>query len=112
MTATQIPTSVRSFGALSRADVPFAGGKGANLGELTQAGLPVPPGFVVGAPAYAAFCDTSGLRRRIAAELAELDVDDTAALAAAAERVRALVTATPVPDGLREAIAAAYEGLG
>ena len=43
--------AVRRFGELSRADVPFAGGKGANLGELAAAGLPVPPGFVVGAPA-------------------------------------------------------------
>ena len=39
-------------GELTRADIPYAGGKGANLGELTSAGLPVPPGFVVGAPAY------------------------------------------------------------
>ena len=51
------PTPVRPFPALSRGDVAFAGGKGANLGELTAAGLPVPPGFVVGAPAYAAYCD-------------------------------------------------------
>ena len=43
--------AVRAFAELSREDVPFAGGKGANLGELTSAGLPVPPGFVVGAPA-------------------------------------------------------------
>lgn len=43
--------AVRRFGELSRADVAFAGGKGANLGELTRAGLPVPSGFVVGAPA-------------------------------------------------------------
>ena len=38
----------RTFSELTRADVPFAGGKGANLGELMHAGLPVPPGFVVG----------------------------------------------------------------
>ena len=57
--------AVRPFADLSRADVPFAGGKGANLGELTRAGLPVPDGFVVGAPAYAAFCDESGLRARL-----------------------------------------------
>ena len=56
--------AVRGFDELSRADVPFAGGKGANLGELSAAGLPVPPGFVVGAPAYAAFVDESGLRER------------------------------------------------
>ena len=68
MTTTQAPAgstaAVRGFGELSRADVPFAGGKGANLGELTAAGLPVPPGFVVGAPAYAAFVDASGLREQ------------------------------------------------
>ena len=40
--------AVRPFAELSRDDVAFAGGKGANLGELTRAGLPVPPGFVVG----------------------------------------------------------------
>ena len=40
---------IRRFEDLSRADVPYAGGKGANLGELTAAGLPVPGGFVVGA---------------------------------------------------------------
>ena len=59
--------AVRPFADLSRADVAFAGGKGANLGELTRAGLPVPAGFVVGAPAYAAFCDESGLRDGLAA---------------------------------------------
>ena len=37
----------RSIADLSRADVPYAGGKGANLGELTAAGMPVPDGFVV-----------------------------------------------------------------
>jgi Pyruvate phosphate dikinase, AMP/ATP-binding domain len=39
---------IRSIADLSRADVPYAGGKGANLGELTAAGMPVPDGFVVG----------------------------------------------------------------
>ena len=80
--------AVRGFGELSRADVPFAGGKGANLGELSAAGLPVPPGFVVGAPAYAAFVDESGLRERIAASLEDVDVDDMAALEAACAEVR------------------------
>jgi pyruvate,water dikinase len=112
MTAIETSAAVRPFSELSRVDVPFAGGKGANLGELTRAGLPVPPGFVVGAPAYAAFCDESGLRARIAAELDDLDVDDTPALTAASARVRELVSATPVPDWLAEAVAAAYRELG
>ncbi|HJV30386.1 MAG TPA: PEP/pyruvate-binding domain-containing protein, partial [Gaiellaceae bacterium] len=67
--------AVRTFSNLRRADIAYAGGKGANLGELTAAGLPVPDGFVVGAPAYAAFC-AGGLRDRIAFRLASVDVDD------------------------------------
>ena len=58
--------AVRPFARLGREDVAYAGGKGANLGELTSAGLPVPDGFVVGAPAYAAFCTETGLRERLA----------------------------------------------
>jgi len=103
--------AVRDFGELSRADIPFAGGKGANLGELTAAGMPVPPGFVVGAPAYAAFVDESGLRERIAARLEDVDVDDTGALEAASADLRAAIEATPVPEQLRVAIAEAYASI-
>src|SRR5689334_8594636 len=109
---TEQPNAVRPFTELSRADIPFAGGKGANLGELTAAGLPVPPGFVVGAPAYSAFCEEGGLRDRIAAVLDGLDVDDTQALGAASARVRAMVEAEPVPDWLETAIARAYREIG
>src|SRR5690349_21389793 len=81
MPATSTPTehaaATRAFDALGRDDVPYAGGKGANLGELTAAGMPVPPGFVVGAPAYAAFIAETGLRERLAQVLDGLDVDDT-----------------------------------
>jgi pyruvate, water dikinase len=100
--------SVLPFDRLSRGDVDFAGGKGANLGELTAAGLPVPPGFVVGAPAYAAFCDDTGLRGRIAQRLAGLDVDDTAALERASHEVRAEVENEPFPSWLAERIRGAY----
>jgi len=99
---------VRRFSELSRADVDYAGGKGANLGELTAAGLPVPPGFVVGAPAYAAFCDDGGLRQRIEERLSGLDVEDTARLDAAATDVREMVEAEPIPEWLEAAIADAY----
>jgi pyruvate,water dikinase len=115
MSATTDPVirdGIRSFDALRRSDVAFAGGKGANLGELTAAGLAVPPGFVVGAPAYAAFCDESGLRTRLAAALDALDPGDGVALRAAADRARGLVETTPVPPALRIAIADAYAALG
>jgi pyruvate,water dikinase len=103
--------AVRDFGQLSRRDVEYAGGKGANLGELTAVGFPVPPGFVVGAPSYAAFCDDTGLRERIERRLAGVDVDETAELERAAADVRALVEAVEIPAWLAEAIRDAYDRL-
>jgi pyruvate,water dikinase len=102
---------IRSFGQLGREDVAFAGGKGANLGELTRAGFAVPPGFVVGAPAYAAFVADGGLRARIAERLAEVDVDDSGALQRAADDVRALVAAEPISGAIEAAIREAYAEL-
>ena len=46
---------VKKFEDLSKDDLGIAGGKGANLGELTQAGIPVPPGFVVTSKTYDKF---------------------------------------------------------
>jgi pyruvate,water dikinase len=54
MTTSERPATVRItwFSELGRDDVALVGGKGANLGEMTRAGLPVPDGFVVTAAAY------------------------------------------------------------
>jgi pyruvate,water dikinase len=102
---------VRTFAQLNRDDVDYAGGKGANLGELTAAGLPVPEGFVVGAPAYAAYCAETGLRAQLAELLDAVDVEDTAALQAASVAARALFDQTPIPEPLAAEIHTAYERL-
>ncbi len=102
---------VRPFTRLGRDDVAYAGGKGANLGELTSAGLPVPAGFVVGAPTYAAFCAQTGLRERLAELLDGVEVEDIAALQAASTAARDLFDATPIPEPLRGEIRSAYEQL-
>ena len=103
--------AVRPFAQLRRDDVDYAGGKGANLGELTSAGLPVPDGFVVGAPAYAAFLVQTGLRERLAQLLDVVDVEDTAALQAASAAAQELVSQTPLPEPLAREISFAYEQL-
>jgi pyruvate,water dikinase len=100
--------AVRPFAQLRRSDTAYAGGKGANLGELTSAGLPVPDGFVVGAPAYAEFLAHTGLRERLAALLDSVDVEDTAALQVASAAARELFDQTPVPEPLAHEIRTAY----
>jgi len=100
------------FDALSRASTPVAGGKGANLGEMTHAGLPVPPGFVVTAPAFLAALDAAGIRRRLAELFARANPDDPSALAATSKEMQDLVRAIEVPVALRAALADAYAQLG
>ncbi len=92
------------FEALSRSDTPVAGGKGANLGEMTRAGLPVPPGFVVTAAAYRAFMDEAGLRQGIARRIAALDVEDHEALEETARSIQSDIRGAPIPDPVRAAI--------
>jgi pyruvate,water dikinase len=117
MTDTRVPARATTdlvawFDELSKADVPRVGGKGANLGELTRAGLPVPPGFVVTAQAYLEAMDAGGVRRALLEEVAAADTDSPEALDAAADRIRALVRAAGVPDELRHDVEAAYAMLG
>ena len=93
-------------------DVALAGGKGANLGELTKAGIPVPPAFIVTTDAYFRFLREAGLRERLREVLDGLDPDDPVALQRASAQARQLVRNAPMPDALARAIADAYRRLG
>jgi pyruvate,water dikinase len=100
------------FEDLSKVDVPRVGGKGANLGELTRAGIPVPPGFVVTADAYLEAMELGGVRAALQKEVATLDVDSPESLARAADNLRALVHSAGMPEELRKAVLDAYAPLG
>jgi pyruvate,water dikinase len=91
---------VKKFEELSKSDIGIAGGKGANLGELTQAGIPVPPGFVVTAQAYEYFMDEAGINDRVMNILDEIDINDTKALQAAAEEIKGIIIKSPIPEDL------------
>ena len=91
---------VVKFEDLSKSDIGIAGGKGANLGELTQAGIPVPPGFVVTAQAYEYFMDEAGINGKVMSILEETDINDTKALQAAAEEIKQIIVESPIPEDL------------
>ena len=91
---------VKKFEELSKSDIGIAGGKGANLGELTQAGIPVPPGFVVTAQAYEYFMEEAGINDKVMSILDEIDINDTKALQAAAEEIKKIIIDSPIPDDL------------
>ncbi len=102
-------TWVVPLSAVGIDDVAVVGGKGANLGELVGAGLPVPPGFVITAQAYLAALDEAGVRTEVRERSASAATRD---LGAVAEELRALVAKVPVPDALRAALVESYRGLG
>lgn len=99
---------IARFEDLSRDEVALAGGKGANLGEMTRAGFPVPPGFVVTVEALRTFYRESRLAGETAALLARLDVDDPTSLRVAAETLQATVRRAGVPPEVRAAMTEAY----
>ncbi|HET7277463.1 MAG TPA: phosphoenolpyruvate synthase [Dermatophilaceae bacterium] len=100
------------FADLSKQDVPRVGGKGANLGELTHAGLPVPPGFVLTADAYLEAMEAGGARERLQQVASTSDLDSPGGLEAAAESLQRLVRDAGMPEPLRDAVVAAYARLG
>jgi pyruvate,water dikinase len=106
-----MPEGIKWFKELSKGDVGIAGGKGANLGEMTQAGLPVPPGFTVTTPAYRRFTEASGVLGQIQELIQHLDVDDNAALLQAAEDAKRIVVAADMPKDVAKLIADAYTKL-
>ena len=93
---------------LTLADRPLAGGKSASLGELTRAGVKVPPGFVVMTPAFDEFLHVAGVGAEIRNEIESLDLDDATQVAAASERIRQSIGELPVPQVIGDAICSNY----
>ncbi|WP_424019890.1 phosphoenolpyruvate synthase [Halorientalis pallida] len=92
-------------------DLESVGGKAASLGELTAAGLPVPPGFVVTAGTYRRFIEETGIDEELF-EAVDVDAEDSKALAEAEARAQELILETEMPEDLREEILASYEEIG
>ena len=102
---------VQKFEDLNKSDIGIAGGKGANLGELTQAGIPVPPGFVVTAETYEKFMEDAGINDKVMDILDKIDINDTKALQAASEEIKSIINESPIPEDMILFITEAYNQL-
>jgi pyruvate,water dikinase len=91
-------------------DVPSVGGKGASLGEMISAEIPVPRGFAVTAQAFRRFLDETGIAPKLFAAL-RVNVDDAKELEAAAASAKKLVLKTKMPQHMRSDIMSAYNEL-
>ena len=89
-------------------DVPYVGGKGANLGELTSAGFPVPGAFVLTTVAYDYFLEKSKISAKIEKELKSIDRTSDQNLTDASVRIRALFETYEIPADLKKEVVSSY----
>jgi pyruvate,water dikinase len=110
------PDYIAPFETLSMQDVPHVGGKNASLGEMIGAlsglGVTVPGGFATTAKAFWDTLELNGLREKIRARLAGLDVNDVPALQNAGRDIRLMVENAALPAALEQGIRSAYAGMG
>ena len=103
---------INDFRGVGRDDVAVAGGKGAGLGELVRAGLPVPHGFVLNTSAYELYVRDNGLTGRLLAEAAVPPSATTQDYEEASGRIRGLFTGGNMPAVIAAELRDAYHQLG
>jgi pyruvate, water dikinase len=104
--------SVISFDSLTEDLSAAVGGKCASLGTMSQAGLPVPPGFAVTTTVFTAAKRTSGSQQDLIDLIAAIDLEDNASLASGAAKAREIVRNWPMPEEAETRIREKYAALG
>ncbi len=102
---------ISTFQDLDASSLALAGGKAANLGELTRAGFPVPQGFCINTAAYRQVMAENALDAAIARTLEGLDYDDVPEIERRAAAIRERFVSARLPSGVESAIRDAYTGL-
>jgi pyruvate,water dikinase len=96
------------FDEVGKGDVALVGGKGANLGEMFKAGIPVPYGFIVTADAYFDFVKNTGLDKKIKSYLSRLNHHDPKNLQQIAGLIQHAIIKEQIPKNLAREIMLAY----
>ena len=100
------------FNEVTKRDIPLVGGKGANLGEMVNFHIPVPPGFIVTANAYYDFLQKSGITDKIRNLLKPLDYNNTKQLQQIAAKVKRVILNAAMSPELAKEIQQAYIKMG
>lgn len=101
----------KNFKQLNKNDAGIAGGKGASLGEMTQAGIPVPPGFVVLSESFEQFIRETDLIQEIDAVLDKVDHKEIHTVEAASEKIRDLILQAEMPEDIANEIKKQFKEL-
>jgi len=100
------------FKELNKNSITTAGGKGANLGEMYNLSLPIPPGFVVTAQTYQQFTERTKIKDKILDQLKCLNIEETDQLQKVAQEIQNIINSTKVPEDITEEIINCYGLLG
>ena len=99
------------FSEIAATDLPLVGGKGANLGEMTRAGFPVPPGFCLTTAAFRTFIANCPQMESFYVALAELAQDDLVATRKIGKEIRQTLHTVPIPDDVAPAVRQSWHEL-
>ncbi len=102
---------IKWFSDLNKDSGKVAGGKGANLAEIYNLGVPVPAGFVVTAQAYDYFIQKAGVKEKIKELLGRINYEDTKQLDEITKNIRTFISESKFPKEMKEEIIEAYENL-
>jgi pyruvate,water dikinase len=105
------PDFIKWFSELTKDSKAIAGGKGANLAEIYNLKIEVPPGFVVTAQAYNYFIEKAKIKEKIMELLSKINYEDTKLLDDTTKQIRELITNSKIPEEMSEEIIEAYSHL-
>jgi rifampicin phosphotransferase len=107
-----MPAFTMPLSDLDRASLELVGGKGANLGELRRAGVPVPDGFCLTTQAFRRFVHAADGLEKFYVRLEQLNVDDLSAVTQLANELRAGLDELPMPADVCSELLGAWQRLG
>lgn len=101
----------RSFNELNKNDTELAGGKGASLGEMIQAGIPVPPGYVVITTGFDRFLEETDLSQEIQSQLDKVNRHEMGTIEEASKNIQALILNVEMPDDIKTEVMTGFKKL-
>jgi pyruvate,water dikinase len=102
---------IKTFREITKSDTAIAGGKGASLGEMTQARIPVPDGFVILSNAFDLFLEETDLNVEIDAVLNEVNTKEIHTVENASEKIQAMILSKTMPNNVQTEISKFYKKL-
>ena len=100
------------FNEIDKTYLPYVGGKGANLGEMTKAGFPVPQGFCVTTLAYKNFIEKSEMMNDFFDKLENINSEDLEQIAILGQSIREHLSTIAMPEDMKTEVLKAWKSTG